>query len=211
MIPLVHDLSDETVLVVGGGRVGARRARTFAPEARVVVVSATFADAAFGGAERIRVSLEADDVEGWLERVDPALVVAATDDPTLNAAVEATARRVGVLVNRADSRGGRPAHSVIVPATARVGPVGVAVTSDGTYPVLSRAVRDRLESQFGGVEVVARILETIDTRLRVDGVDDERRRDLLRAVARSEELWDDVGDGAVDLDALLEAAAGSSA
>ena len=36
MIPLLHDFDGETVLVVGGGPVGARRARTFAPHKIVV-------------------------------------------------------------------------------------------------------------------------------------------------------------------------------
>jgi precorrin-2 dehydrogenase/sirohydrochlorin ferrochelatase len=36
MIPLLHDFSGETVLVFGGGRVGARKARRFAREAKVL-------------------------------------------------------------------------------------------------------------------------------------------------------------------------------
>jgi len=39
VIPLFHDFTDETVLVFGGGPVGARKARRFAAEADVVVVS----------------------------------------------------------------------------------------------------------------------------------------------------------------------------
>ena len=39
MIPLVHDVGGETVLVFGGGTVGARKARRFAREARVVARS----------------------------------------------------------------------------------------------------------------------------------------------------------------------------
>ncbi|MFC6772099.1 NAD(P)-dependent oxidoreductase, partial [Halorubrum pallidum] len=37
MIPLYHDFTGETVLVIGGGGVGARKASRFADEARVVV------------------------------------------------------------------------------------------------------------------------------------------------------------------------------
>ncbi|MFC6768071.1 NAD(P)-dependent oxidoreductase, partial [Natrinema soli] len=39
MIPLLHDFTNATVLVFGGGHVGARKARRFAREARVLVVS----------------------------------------------------------------------------------------------------------------------------------------------------------------------------
>ncbi|PSP38537.1 siroheme synthase [Halobacteriales archaeon QH_10_70_21] len=45
MIPLFHDLGDETVLVFGGGPVGARKARRFAREASVVVDDPTVNEA----------------------------------------------------------------------------------------------------------------------------------------------------------------------
>ncbi|MDR9382052.1 MAG: NAD(P)-dependent oxidoreductase, partial [Natronomonas sp.] len=48
MIPLYHDFTDETVLVFGGGPVGARKARRFAREAAVVVVSPEFAADDYG-------------------------------------------------------------------------------------------------------------------------------------------------------------------
>ncbi len=80
MIPLMHDFEGETVLVVGGGPVGARKARTFATEASVVVLSPEFADRAFADAEKVRAAPDPEDAEEWVERTDPALVVAATDD-----------------------------------------------------------------------------------------------------------------------------------
>ncbi|MFB6159784.1 MAG: bifunctional precorrin-2 dehydrogenase/sirohydrochlorin ferrochelatase, partial [Haloferacaceae archaeon] len=109
MIPLSHDLSDETVLVFGGGSVGARRARTFGREARVVVVAPEFADAAFGGAERVRAEPSPEAVADHVERHDPAVVVCATDDEAVNDAAARAARERGALVNRADRAGGRDA------------------------------------------------------------------------------------------------------
>ncbi|MEF8828740.1 MAG: NAD(P)-dependent oxidoreductase, partial [Haloarcula sp.] len=53
MIPLMHDFEGETVLVVGGGPVGARKARTFAAEADVVVLSPEFADRSFADAGKV--------------------------------------------------------------------------------------------------------------------------------------------------------------
>ncbi|ESP88760.1 NAD(P)-dependent oxidoreductase, partial [Candidatus Halobonum tyrrellensis] len=102
MIPLLHDFTGETVVVFGGGRVGARKARRFAREARTLVVSPDFADADFGDADLVRAAPAPDDVAGWVERAAPALVVAATDDDAVNAAAERAAREASALVNRAD-------------------------------------------------------------------------------------------------------------
>ena len=108
MIPLFHDFTDETVLVFGGGSVGARKARRFAREADVVVVSPAFADEGFGEAELVREAPDADGARAWIERTDPALVVAATDDEALNDAVASAARDRGAAAHDARPRGIRP-------------------------------------------------------------------------------------------------------
>nr|WP_255359165.1 NAD(P)-dependent oxidoreductase [Haladaptatus sp. R4] len=56
-------------------------------------------------------------MDSWLERVAPALVVAATSDEECNAAIERAASERGILVNRADRSGERESGSVVVPAT----------------------------------------------------------------------------------------------
>jgi precorrin-2 dehydrogenase/sirohydrochlorin ferrochelatase len=195
VIPLVHDFDGETVLVFGGGTVGARKARRFAREARVVVVSPTFADADFGDSEFVRAAPTPDDVPAWLDTADPALVVAATDDAALNAAVEAAARERGVLVNRADRSGGRGRGSVVVPATVDDGPVGVAVTTGGTSPAVSRHLRRELESVVDGAGTVARVVGELRAELKGRGVDPDRRRAAIRAVAESEAVWTAAREG----------------
>ena len=120
MIPLVHDFDGERVLIVGGGAVGARQSRLFAQEASVLVISPAFVDESFGGAQRIRAAPTPSDVSHLLATVAPVLVVAATDDPPLNEAIETAAHEQGVLVNRADGAGLRGPGSVILPASEGV-------------------------------------------------------------------------------------------
>lgn len=184
MIPLVHDLSDDRVLIFGGGAVGARKARRFAREATVLVVSPTFGEATFGDAQLVRAAPSPESAVHWLERVDPALVVIATDDPELNAAVDAAARELGILRNRADQAGSRDAGSVVVPATARDDPVVAAVSTGGHSPALSRHLREHLEDAVDGAGAMARL--TADLREEVPGPD---RSEALRAVITSEEVW----------------------
>jgi precorrin-2 dehydrogenase/sirohydrochlorin ferrochelatase len=189
VIPLVHDFEEQVVLVFGGGAVGARKARRFAREARVVVVSPTFADADFGASEFVRAAPDPDDVATWLDAADPALVVAATDDGALNAAVERAATERGVLVNRADRSGERGPGSVVVPATVDDGPVRVAVTTSGTSPAVSRHLRRELASAVDGAGVVAKVVGELRTALKERGVDTTRRRAAIRTVAESDAVW----------------------
>jgi len=188
MIPLLHDFRGATVLVFGGGPVGARKARRFDQEADVVVVSPTF-DGAFGDAALVRASPGPDDVAAWIERTDPALVVAATDDDAFNEAAAAAARSQGSLVNRADRAGGREADSVVVPATVRDDPVVVAVATGGRSPALSRYLREQLEGELAGAGAMADLTAEVRAELAERGVDPETRREAVRAVVRSPSVW----------------------
>lgn len=189
MIPLIHDFEGEVVLVFGGGPVGARKARRFAAEARVVVVSPAFTEAEFCASELVRAAPGPEDVSAWIEAADPALVVAATDDDALNAAVGRAASEAGVLVNRADRSGGRERGSVVVPATVDDGPVGVAVTTSGTSPAVSRHLRRELESTVEGAGTVATVVADLRAELKERPVEPARRREAVRAVAESDEVW----------------------
>ncbi|MCG1003879.1 MULTISPECIES: bifunctional precorrin-2 dehydrogenase/sirohydrochlorin ferrochelatase [Halobacterium] len=189
MIPLFHDFTGETVLVVGGGPVGARKARKFAREADVVVLSPAFADANFGDAERVQTAPDPEDAADWVDRTDPVLVVAATDDGEVNDAFAAAARDAGALVNRADESGERDADSVVVPATVRDDPVAVAVSTGGSSPALSKYLREQLTDELAGAGGMAELTAALRAELKAADVDPGTRRDAVRAVVRSGPVW----------------------
>lgn len=195
MIPLLHDFTDETVLVVGGGPVGARKARRFAREAQTVVVSPEFADADFGDAELVRAAPDAAAVYDWVDRLAPALVVAATNDDAVNEAAEAAAREAGALVNRADRSGGRDAGSVVVPATVRDGSVVAAVATGGAAPALSKVLRQRIEAEIDGAGAMADLLAEIRADLKAAEVPPTDRREAVRAVVSSSSVWKALQEG----------------
>jgi precorrin-2 dehydrogenase/sirohydrochlorin ferrochelatase len=201
MIPLLHDFRGERVLVFGGGRVGYRKAHRFAREAEVVVVAAAFVDEFESlsegdrGDERdgtvslVRASIEPTDVETWLDRCAPALVVAATDDADLNEALERAASERGTLVNRTDEHGGRDAGSVVVPATARDGNVVVAVGTGGRSPTVSRELRKRIEPKVVGAETVTAVTAALRAELKGREIPAKMRRNAIRAVVESDAVW----------------------
>jgi len=200
--PLYHDFAGETVVVFGGGSVGARKARGFDDAARVVVVSPAFDERlresaddtdANGGegptVELVRAAPDADTVGDWLDRLDPALAVAATDDAAVNAAVESAALDRGVLVNRTDVSGERDPGSVVVPATVEDNPVTVALSTGGTSPALAKALRERIEAEIDGAGEMARLSGEIREELKSEGVAPEKRREAVRRVVRSRGVW----------------------
>jgi precorrin-2 dehydrogenase/sirohydrochlorin ferrochelatase len=207
VIPLYHDFDGETVIVFGGGSVGARKASRFADEARVVVVSPAFddrlVDLAVGGdhpgdgdprVELVRAAPDPDAVAGWIDRLGPALAVAATDDAAVNAAVEAAALDADLLVNRtdvsaADRSGSRDARSVVVPATVEDDPVRVALSTGGSSPALAKALRERIEAEIDGAGAMAELSGELRAELRERAVDPGERREAIRRVVRSEGVW----------------------
>ncbi|MBX0287385.1 precorrin-2 dehydrogenase/sirohydrochlorin ferrochelatase family protein [Haloarcula salinisoli] len=195
MIPLLHDFTGETVLVFGGGPVGARKARRFGAEASVVVVSPDFADRDFGAAELVREAPDADGVRTWVDRTDPALVVAATDDAELNAVAETAARERGALVNRADDHGEQDVGNVVVPATVRSDPVVMAVATGGHSPALSKHLRESFEDQFADAGEMAELSGKLREELKSTDMTPTERRDAVRTVVRSDEVWKALDSG----------------
>ncbi|MFC7323062.1 bifunctional precorrin-2 dehydrogenase/sirohydrochlorin ferrochelatase [Halorubrum rutilum] len=207
MIPLYHDFAGESVLVFGGGAVGARKAARFADEARVVVASPAFDDrlaelAREGGrsgaegptVELVRAAPDPEAVGEWIDRLGPALVVAATDDAAVNAAAEAAALDAGLLVNRtdasaADRSGSRDVGSVVVPATVEDDPVRVALSTGGASPALAKALRERVEAEIDGAGAMAELSGELRAELRERGIDPQTRREAIRRVVRSEGVW----------------------
>lgn len=206
MIPLGHDFEGETVLVFGAGAVGARKARRFAREARVIVLgptvpgeeaAATDTDWEWigsdsgrdGDVEFVRAAPEPEAVADWLDRTEPALVIAATDDGEVNDAIESAARERHVLLNRADRAGGRDIGSVTVPATVRDGPVTVAISTGGTSPALARELRERTEAELEGAGAMAELTGELRERFKEAELPPEERRELLRTVVRSPQVW----------------------
>lgn len=187
MIPLVHDFDGEHVLIFGGGSVGARRARLFAGEADVIVVSPQFADEDFGGARLVRARPDPEDVDTWIADVDPALVIAATDDERVNEAIARAASERQILWSRADT--GSEDGGVTVPATAQSGSVVVSISTDGTSPTVSRYLRQEIEPVVEGSGEMAELITGLREELQQSDLSQADRRDALRTVVNSEAVW----------------------
>lgn len=94
--PLFVDLTGRTVVVVGGGAVGLRRAEILRRFGAEVTVVSPRLSAPAPGVRHIPRAYRDGDLAGAF------LALAATDDSAVNAAVGGEARRRGILFNRAD-------------------------------------------------------------------------------------------------------------
>lgn len=144
--PINLDLRERPCLVVGGGRVGARKVATLLRCGGVVTVVSPEADPRL-------VQLAADASICWKQRPYQSsdvqgmfLVIGATDDEALNRRIHSDAERLNLLCNIAD----RPEIcNFVLPAVVRRGDFVVAISTAGKSPAFAKHIRQRLETQFG--------------------------------------------------------------
>ncbi|MEZ5261593.1 MAG: uroporphyrinogen-III C-methyltransferase [Acidimicrobiales bacterium] len=192
-LPLVLDLDGRDVLVVGGGPVAAAKARQLlAVGARVTMVAPHFDEASHFDAASDLAELPGPAVQRRRRAYRPSdlngcwLVITATDDEDVTAAVAADAAAARVFHNAAD----RPEHcSATLMALHRRGDVTVAVSTGGRSPAAAGWLRDRLAATIdAGAERAVRVAAVA--------------RDRIRAAGRSSEglAWRNLLDEAAGLD-----------
>jgi precorrin-2 dehydrogenase/sirohydrochlorin ferrochelatase len=143
--PVSLDVNGRACLVVGGGKVAARKAGALLDcGATVTVIAPSLAPEMEALTDRLAAVERRAYGDGDAARF--RLVVTATGHPDVDGAVHHDAEAAGVWVNSADDR----AHSsFILPAVYRDGPLSVAVSTGGLSPALSSWLRDRLAAQCG--------------------------------------------------------------
>ena len=144
--PINLDIQNRHVLVVGGGGVGTRKAKTLlACGARVTVVSQEVSDrlqelAAFGKIRLEQRPYRSDDLDGMF------LVIGATSDEKLNRQISGDAEKLNTLCNIAD----RPeVCNFILPSIVHRDDLVITISTSGKSPALAKKLRKTLEEQFG--------------------------------------------------------------
>jgi precorrin-2 dehydrogenase/sirohydrochlorin ferrochelatase len=161
--PVFLDLKGKKVVVVGGGEVATRKVQTLLQcGASVDVVGRRLKDKLKGQGDREEIRyLGGEFREGHLE--DAFLVIAATDDESLNRRIGGAAQQRGILFNAVD----QPADcTFIVPSIVNRGDLLIAISTSGKSPALAKKIRQQLESQFGReyemfLKIMGRIREEV--------------------------------------------------
>lgn len=138
--PLMIQLEDEPVLVVGGGETALRKVKILLEfGAAVDVIAPVFRPEL----EELPIGRQArtfrqDDLEGKFWR----LVVAATDDRTVNRAISEGCQALGIPVNVVDDP---ELCTFIFPAIVKQQEVVCAVSSGGRSPLVAQWVKRQLQ------------------------------------------------------------------
>lgn len=188
-------LKGRKALVVGGGKVGERKALQLLDSgAEVIVVSRDFTEKLMelGRAGRIRIE-KADINKEPLSSLGfkPHVVIVALNDRELNRKAAEEAKTIGALVCVADD----PAVSdFAMPAIAKVGGVRIGVSTEGSSPAMAGVIRRRIEGIITKNDVRRVELQRYARVLAKEhiGSHEERRRVLHRII----------GDG--DVNRLLD-------
>ncbi len=177
LYPIFLNISGAPVLVVGGGRVAARKARDLlASGAVVTAVAPEFCDemvkmAAGTGVELQRRPYSCGDLEGKV------MVIAATGSEDVNRRVFEDARRPGVLCNVADHPGLCDFH---VPARMRRGLLQIAVSTGGASPAMARRIREELENKYtDGYGILMEAMLEMREFLKCEGPESRKERRRL--------------------------------
>lgn len=144
-LPISFKISGRPCLVVGGGEVAERKVRQLLKaHGEVHVVAPDLCTGLQSLAASGRIYHHA---AGFREELleSYVLVIAATDDKTINERVSRHAQKLKLPVNVVDN----PALcSFIMPSIVDRDPVQVAVSTGGASPVLARLLRARLETMI---------------------------------------------------------------
>jgi precorrin-2 dehydrogenase/sirohydrochlorin ferrochelatase len=137
--PIVLDVSDRLIVIVGGGNVALRKAKGLLAcgATKIRVISPAFHAEMPPAVQRVMGKYRREHLSG------ATLVFAATDVASVNEQVERDAREIGALVCRADAD---DAGDFSTPAMHRDGELLLTVSSGG--PALSALVRDRIAASI---------------------------------------------------------------
>jgi siroheme synthase-like protein len=194
--PLMLDVAERSVVIIGGGAVALRKVRGLldAGATRISVVSPQFNHELPFTIRRFAEKYEPRHLDG------AGLAFAATNDPAVNDAVVRDCMARGILVCRAD-REDSLAGDFVTPAALRQGPITVTVSAGSA--ALAAMIRDGLEARWDPRWTkMAELMRELRPRIRADPrFSPEQRTAAFRALATEEALAAAESRG---IDGLLE-------
>ncbi len=143
-MPLMIDLTNKNVVIVGGGVVASRSAQTLNQYVEhMTVISPTIT-------EKLQNMVD-NGVVIWKEKefepsdiVDAYLVIAATNEPRVNEAVKQALPEHALFNNVGDASNG----NVVFPSALHRDKLTISVSTDGASPKLTKSIMAELEALY---------------------------------------------------------------
>lgn len=146
--PVMLRLNNQRCVIVGGGRVGARKAAGLINTGALITVISPVLhpDLEILAAQHLIEVRRTPYIAGSLAELKPRLVFAATDNPEINRLVAAEAQAAGALVNTVDDDADSDFTNM---ATLRQGLITLAIATEGAAPALAAHLRQHLAQNIG--------------------------------------------------------------
>jgi len=143
--PLFLDINGRHCIIIGGGAVASRKVISLLKaEAKITLISPKISSDIQDLVDAGTITLLQREYQN--EDISQAfLVVAATNNPNVNAQIASQANELNTLVNVADNP---DLGSFIFPSVVDRDPVTVAISTGGASPVFSRQLRMRLDTMI---------------------------------------------------------------
>ncbi len=143
--PIFLELGDRRVVIIGGGAVASRKAEVVLRAGARLVVVAERIDAAM---REYCAGKQAELIEGKYSKnylASATIVIAATDNETLNQRIYKDCQELEILCNVVDSP---ELCDFFVPAVVQRGDLQIAVGTEGRSPAYAGHIRKKLEKIF---------------------------------------------------------------
>jgi len=177
------DVRQRKIVIVGGGRVAARKASGLleAGACDVVVVAPQFVAMFPAGVAKLQEIYDSHHLDG------ASMVFATTNRPEVNDQIVADARSRGILVNRADSDEDNPGDFV---TPAKYQDHNVMVTVSAASAALAASIRDALQRRWDPRWTkMAAAMKTLRPWIREHpNLSAEQRATIFRLLARNEAM-----------------------
>jgi precorrin-2 dehydrogenase/sirohydrochlorin ferrochelatase len=177
--PAFLNLQSKKIIIIGGGTVAERKVIQLirADAENITVISPKITRRLLKERDGKRIS----HIRRTYRKKDldnAFLVIAATDEPSLNTKI---ARDAPCLVNVVDV----PAEcNFIAPSVMKKGPLHIAISTSGISPAFARTVRKELEHLYGNdVSRYLIFLKTIRAKALTDIIDKRKRERFLKQIA----------------------------
>ncbi|HCV0303766.1 TPA: NAD(P)-binding protein [Staphylococcus aureus] len=143
-MPLMIDLTNKNVVIVGGGTVASRRAQTLSQYVEhMTVISPTITEKLQNMVDKGVVIWKEKEFEPS-DIVDAYLVIAATNEPCVNEAVKQALPEHTLFNNVGDASNG----NVVFPSALHRDKLTISVSTDGASPKLTKSIMAELEALY---------------------------------------------------------------
>lgn len=186
--PIMLNLQDKQVIVVGGGTVATRKVQhLLMASARVLVISPDITtdlkscvDA--GQVEWLQATYQRDMMNDYM----PLLVIATTDNTRVNQIVAQDARRIRAWVNVVDDSEESDFSNM---AVIQQPPITIALSTDGTSPALLKQLKADINASLGDeYAILSQWLGEIRPEITASYNGQSNRRDLYYNILQSDVL-----------------------